>query len=173
MLLTPVCESEVCLRDSNHAFLHHKQAHMYLLGLHSNLATLIIFPPEQRQLLSEAQSRACHRCSATNTTIALSYAAGRRLRQSSSPAAQSPYVQAQIAMLTTGAAAVYLQQLLVACINTTLVDTLQNAGVAVRSIAFSSLDVQQVRLFSYQPSYASAHKMRTCQCHHLIKSVVA
>ena len=82
-------------------------------------------------------------------TTALSCAAGRRLKQNSSPAVQSPYVQAQIAMLTTGAAAVSLQQLLVAFVNTTLLSTLQNAGIAVHSIAFSSLDVQQVRLLAH------------------------
>ena len=56
---------------------------------------------------------------------------------------QSPYVTAQIALLTTGAAAVGLQQLLLAYIDSLLVSTLQQAGIAVSSITFRSLDVQQ------------------------------
>lgn len=69
--------------------------------------------------------------------------AGQRSLQQSSDNS-SAYVKIQMAFLTTGAVAASLQQQLLSSLSGALITAIQQAGVAVSSIVFSSLDVQQV-----------------------------
>ena len=103
-------------------------------------------------------------CKPRCMSLYILWAAGRQLLQNSN--VPGAYVQAQIAILTSGNMATSLQvQLKAAVVNPqSLLLNLQQHGLAVTEIALQSLDVEQVSTAAYNASYGAAETLE-CYMH--------